>query len=373
MRRSPVTFILSFFSMLAIAPAASGHVTYNLSGYGSGIDGSIDGFDGRLDQPPVKWTSGEAEGYVGTLPVSWYCGLHSPTQTRVIQTGLATSPPSNSLRNRVNASSFPGLPTDAVLAVGGLSWHDPSTGQGWGHGLDYGLIHVSELTQESVLAQGPVKLNITLADDPTDDRLVRLAYALYAGWDTSATSARHGTFTTSPSPVDNPLGSSGLRLIGYAEASAPGGTIANSYDVDLADEGHYTIFIGAFPEQGEGPVAGQYTLTAGVSPVGAANEQLAECQEDLSETQQTLEAMTADADADTVPDQRDTCASTPAGQFVDQAGCSQAQFCAALPVTNKAERKACKRADWQNDEPSQKPKQADCRYVKSSSACEALP
>jgi hypothetical protein len=367
MRRSIVAFILVFFGTLALTPAVHGHATYNLSGYTAGIAGSTNGGDGFPADSTAMWTDGPPPGgYAGTLPVSWYCGLHNPTQTRVIQTANATAPPANSLLSKVN--------TDAVLAVGGLSWHDPSTGQGWGHGLDYGLIHASELTEAEVLAQGPVKLNITLADDPADDRLVRLAYALYAGWDTSPTSVRHGTFTTSPSPVDNPLGSSGLRLIGYAVASTPGGTIANSYDVDLADEGRYTILIGALPEQGsQTPVAGQYTLTAGVSPLGAANEQLVQCQENLSETQQTLEAMTADADADTVPDQRDTCASTPAGQFVDQAGCSQAQFCGALPVTTKAERKACKLADWKNDEPSQKRKQADCRYVKSSSACEALP
>jgi hypothetical protein len=372
MRRSLLAFILVFFGTLGLTPAAYGHATYNLSGYGSGLGGSTNGADGSPADATAMWTNGPAEDYVGGLPVSWYNGLHNPTQTRVIQTALATAPPANSLLNQINSyngMNDPDLPTDAVLAVGGASWKDPSNGdQGWGHGLDYGLIHVSPLDETGVLAQGPVKLNITLADDPTDGVLVQLAYAIYAGWDTNPGSTRHQTFTTNPTPVDNPLGSTGLRLIGYAAATTAGATIANSYDVDLADGGHYTILIGA-----QGGTPGQYTLTAGVSPVGAANEQLTECQENLSETQQTLEAMTADADADTVPDQRDTCASTPAGQFVDQAGCSQAQFCGALPVTNKAERKACKLADWKNDEPSQKPKQADCRYVKSSSACEALP
>jgi hypothetical protein len=166
--------------------------------------------------------------------------------------------------------------------------------------------------------------------------------------------------------VDNPLGSSGLTLIDYAVSSTAGGTLSRSYDVDPADGGHYTILIAA-----QGGVAGLYQLTAGLSPAGALNEQLTQCQADLSETQQTLDAMTADADADGVPDQRDGCADTPAGQFVDQAGCSQAQFCGALPVTTKKERKACKRADWKNDEPTMNGKQADCEFVKSSRTCEA--
>jgi hypothetical protein len=369
---SILSFMLVFFGALALAPAAYGHATYNLSGYGSGIGGSK-GTDGDPADPTAMWTNGPPDDYVGTLPVMWYCGLHNPTQVRVIQTARATSPPANSLMNQVNSyngSNDPDLRTDAALAVAGLSWSDPSNdNQGWGHGLDYGLIHISPLDATGVLADGPIKLNITLADDPADDVAVQLAYAIYGGWDTSATSVRHQTFTTSPSPVDNPLGSSGLTLIDYVVASAAGATIGRSYDVDLTYGGHYTIFVAAL-----GGVDGQYQLTAGLSPVGGElNEQLAECQADLSQTQQTLDSMTADADADGVPDQRDGCASTPAGQFVDQAGCSQAQFCGALPVTTKSQKKACKLADWQNDEPSMKGKQADCRFVKSSSACEATP
>lgn len=76
-----------------------------------------------------------------------------------------------------NAGTDPDLLTDMVLAVGGLSWADPAnSGQGWGHGLDYGLIHVTPL--DTIQADGPVSLTITLVDDPSDGGAVRLAYAL---------------------------------------------------------------------------------------------------------------------------------------------------------------------------------------------------
>jgi len=54
-----------------------------------------------------------------------------------------------------NAANDLGLPTDRVLAVGGLSWSDPENdGQGWRHGLDFGLMQFSPV--ETLLAEGPV-------------------------------------------------------------------------------------------------------------------------------------------------------------------------------------------------------------------------
>jgi len=341
----------------AVAPLARGHATYNLSGAGSGIGGSTNGADGTPADGTALWTNGPAEGYTGALPVMWYCGLHDPTQVRTIQTGLAPNPPSGSLLAQVtsyNAGTDPDYAVDRVLAVGGLSWSDPSNGdQGWGHGLDYGLIHLTPLDGTGVLAQGPVKLTVTLADDPTDGVAVRLAYALYAGWDTGTTGLRHQTFTTSPSPVDDPLGASGLTLLDYAIAPAPGATLSRTYDVDVSHQGKYTLFVGAL-----GGVAGQYQLTAGVFPAGTAlNAQLQECQANLSDAQTALAAKTADADADGVPDERDRC--------------SQTQFCATFPVGTKRDKKICRQADWENDEPSMKPKQADCIVDKRAGVCAA--
>ena len=356
---------------LGFTAAAYGHATYNLSGYAAGIGGSTNGADGSPTDATASWTNGPVDEYASALPVNWYCGLHNATQVRTIQTGQGANPPSGSSLAQVlsyNNDNDPDLPIDTLLAVGGLSWTDPANdNQGWGHGLDYGLIHVTPLNE--IQADGPVSLTITLADDPSDGVAVQLAYALYGGWDTSTTGLRHQTFTTSPAPVDNPLGSSGLTLIDYAAASTPGATLSRSYDVDPAYDGKYTIFVAA-----QGGVAGQYQLTAGVFPTAAAlNEQLAQCQDSLATANATVDAMTADADDDGVPDQRDTCAGTPAGQFVDLAGCSQAEFCAKLPAATKSDRKACKKADWTNDEPLMTGKQADCAFDKASKACVAKP
>jgi hypothetical protein len=336
----------------ALAPAAvHAHATYNISGYGSGLAGSTNGADGLPADGTSAWTNGPVADYTGALPVNWYCGLHSATQVRTLQTGLPT-PPSGSLLQQVNsynAANDPDLPTDRVLAVGGLSWTDPANGdQGWGHGLDYGLIHVSPVG--TILAGGPAKLTITLMDDPSDSPSVRLAYALYAGWDTSTTASRHQTFITSPSPVNDPLGSTGLTLIDFAVASSAGGVLSRSYDIDAAHAGEYTILVGAL-----GGVAGQYQLTAGVFPDNA----LGQCQDDLA-------TVLADADDDGVLDGSDACADTPAATAVDAVGCSLAQFCGGLEVSTKTGQKACKKADWGNDEPLIGKKTADCLYDKKN-------
>ncbi|HXJ37264.1 MAG TPA: hypothetical protein VMS22_24810 [Candidatus Eisenbacteria bacterium] len=371
MRRSLSALVVSFAASfpLLLSADAHAHATYNLSGYGSGLGGSTNGADGTPADPSATWTNGPPEEYGGALPAQWYCGLHNATQVRPMQTGAGANPPSDSLLAQVatyNGTNDPDLPTDRVLAVGGLSWTDPANGdQGWGHGLDYGVIHVTPL--DTIEENGPVKLTLTLSDDPTDDVAVTLAYAIYGGWDTSTTATRHQTFTTNPAPIDNPLGSSGLKLIDFAVATGPGVTLSRSYDLDPAYEGKYTVFIGAL-----GGVAGQYQLTAGLFPAGAdTNAQLSQCQDDLAAANSTITTMTADADGDGVPDARDRCATTPAGQFVDDGGCSQAQFCAAFTIAKKSDRKLCKELDWKNDEPNMKPKQADCTFSKASSACAA--
>jgi hypothetical protein len=344
--------VLTGILAAALAPATvHAHATYNISGYGSGLGGSTNGADGQPADATATWTNGPAEGYVGTLPVNWYCGLHNATQVRTIQTGGAGTPPSGSLAQQVasyNTANDPDLPTDRVIAVGGLSWTDPdNANQGWGHGLDYGLIHLTPLA--TILAGGPARLTITLTDDPSDSPSVRLAYALYRGWDTSATSLRHQTFVTNPAPVDNPLGSAGLTLVDFAVATSAGAVLSRSYDIDPNEE-HYTILVGAL-----GGVAGQYQLTAGIFP----NAGLGECQGDL------VMAL-ADADDDGVLDGADACADTPLATAVDPLGCSRAQFCGGIDVSTKSGQKACKKADWGNDEPLLSKKTSDCLYDKKN-------
>jgi hypothetical protein len=347
---------------LAAAPARS-HATYNLSGYGSGLAGSTNGADGAPTAvPPAEWTNGPVEGYAGGLPVSWYAGMHSATQVRVIQTGLAPNPPAGSLLQQVssfNAANDPDLPVDRVLAVGGKSWADPdNAGQGWGHGLDFGLIHYSPV--EDVLANGPVKFTITLTDDPSDAANPRFGFALYRGWDGNPASLRHQTFVTSPAPVDDPLGASGLELVDFAVASAAGQVVSRTYDLDAETNGEYTLLVGALDG-----VAGQYQVTIST----AADASLGLCEDDLDVCEEDLATAVADADGDGVGDAADACAATPAEQAVDADGCALAEFCAAHPVGTKREKKLCKLADWGNDEPAMKPKEADCTFDRAQSVC----
>lgn len=354
---------LAVACVLAAAGSAHGHATYNLSGYGSGIAGSANGADGLPTAiPPATWTNGGEAGYTGGLPAQWYAGMHNTTQVRIIQTGGAGTPPSGSLLQQVNsynASNDPDLPTDRVLAVGGLSWSDPDNGgQGWGHGLDYGLIHYSPVN--TLLAGGPLKFTVTLTDDPTDSPNVRLAFALYKGWDSNPLSSRHQTFVTSPAPVNDPLGSTGLTLVDYAVASSAGATLARSYELEADTDGEYTLIIGAL-----GGVAGQYEVVITTTPYESdaqCQADLATCEADLSTAEADLltceadlAAATQDADGDGVVDGNDSCAATPGAEAVDQEGCSRAQFCSAVDASTPTGKKICKKLDWTNDEPIMKP------------------
>jgi hypothetical protein len=56
----------------------------------------------------------------------------------------------------------------------------------------------------------------------------------------------------------------------------------------------------------------------------------------------------SDSDADGEPDATDRCGDTPASSLVDGSGCSAAQFCRQQSLS------ACRRADFQNDEPFMK-------------------
>lgn len=344
---------------LAAPPGARAHATYNLSGYGAGLPGSTNGADGSptstSEEPPATWTNGPAEGYAGALPVHWYAGMHAATQARTLQTGLPPAPPSGSLLAQVttfNDANDPDLPTDRVLAVGGKSWADPeNAGQGWGHGLDFGLLHFSPL--EEVLADGPVKFTITVADDPTDGVAVQLAFALYGGWDATTTAVRHQSFTTDPSPVDAPFGATDLELVDFAVASSAGQTLTRSYTLDAAYGGAYTLLVGA-----QGGAAGQYQVAVSTTPDAA----LGLCEDDLA-------TATSDLDEDGVTDGIDACPATPAASAIDVAGCALDEFCARFEGTTKAAIKSCNKADWDNDEPVMSKKAADCAFDKKLRLC----
>jgi len=374
MKRIAVTMASLLGALAASVPATVlAHSSYNIAGYGTGVAGSV-GNDGTPANPGT-WTNGNPVSgeYTGGLPAHWYAGVHNTTANATIQTGAPlASPPNNSLlqqTNTYNGANDPDYPTDRVLAVGGLSWADPGNdGQGWGHGLDFGLIHTSPI--DTLVANGPIKMTITVTDDPSDGVAPRLAFALYGGWDTNPGSSRHQTFVTSPAPVNNPLGSSGLTLLDYQVASGAGRTLSRTYIVDATYAGEYTLVVGAL-----GGTAGQYQVTVtlspntGEDPACAAN--LAECEADLGTCEEDLASAAADADGDGVGDATDACAATPAATDVDALGCSRAEFCATFDVATKIGLKSCKKADWENDEPLISKKTADCVLNKAAGTCDA--
>lgn len=353
-----------------IATLGQAHETYNLSGYGADLGGSTNGVDGSPTAvPPAEWTGGGVLAYTGGLPAMWFAGIHQVGKVRTIQTGTGAAPPYGSLISEVqeyNDANDPDYPEDRVLAVAGLSWSDPgNSDQGWGHGLDYGLVHFSPV--ETLLAGGPLKFTITVSDDPSDDATPQLAYALYQGWDTNAASVRHQTFTTSPSPVDDPLGSTGLTLVDYQVAQAPGQSLSGTYALDETTGGNFMLLIG-----GLGGVAGQYQTTVTLQPdlgLAVCEGEVDTCTSDLDSANMDLATATADADADGTPDLADACIDTASGDEVDVAGCSLGQFCASFDVTTKDGKKGCKKADWQNDEPVMKKKEKDCIADKKAGLC----
>jgi hypothetical protein len=96
-------------------------------------------------------------------------------------------------------------------------------------------------------------------------------------------------------------------------------------------------------------------LAAKTAALATEASDLAACQSALAAAQ----ALSADADADGIPDRLDRCPSTPAGAAVDASGCSLAQFCARIDATTAAGPALCAAVDWQNDEPLGSP--CDCK------------
>lgn len=90
--------------------------------------------------------------------------------------------------------------------------------------------------------------------------------------------------------------------------------------------------------------------------LGRCTSHLMTCQEALGAALDDLAACLnnpafEDADADGEHDDTDRCPGTPAGEPVDQAGCSLAEFCGSMDIDASHSAAWCNRADWQNDEP----------------------
>jgi hypothetical protein len=118
-------------------------------------------------------------------------------------------------------------------------------------------------------------------------------------------------------------------------------------------------------DRAECDVTIRFARPAGADP-GECAADLGVCQEDLASC--LADPPIADTDSDGEADETDRCAGTPAGEPVDDAGCSQAQFCAQFDVQTSAGRQSCRRADWGNDEPSDWQQDGDCRVARDAKA-----
>ncbi|HTO71256.1 MAG TPA: PQQ-binding-like beta-propeller repeat protein [Myxococcota bacterium] len=97
-----------------------------------------------------------------------------------------------------------------------------------------------------------------------------------------------------------------------------------------------------------------------------ANNEFAQCRVDRDACTTQLQACEnpVDTDKDGVPDSRDTCPQTPAGQPVDASGCSPDQFCAKVEINGFVGVARCLLADWQGPttQSSSSVNNIDCRF-----------
>jgi hypothetical protein len=89
--------------------------------------------------------------------------------------------------------------------------------------------------------------------------------------------------------------------------------------------------------------------------VSSLTAELALAQSELAQARADLLAcetgQTQDEDDDGVADTTDECPATPAHTETDDVGCSVAQFCAQIAVSETGGRHLCRNADWKNNAP----------------------
>ncbi len=244
--------------LLFAAPAVHAHATYNVGGFGdlslgasnSTIGGAGEakiylggttggGLAGSLnhsgstngneiwtnESPATEWIGPTGPNHAGSsvgsvLPSVGYIGLHSPTNTRLLETGTycgstlaadcvgGVNNNGNSLLRQVytqnhNVAFYTGgpnsanpLPTDFALAVAPNSWNNGQYNSGMdvitphASGYQFGFPNDFSLhpnLEQNLLAQAPgtqLYLNIDVFDDASDGLgAQQLGVALYGGWD----------------------------------------------------------------------------------------------------------------------------------------------------------------------------------------------
>lgn len=214
----------------AISSSANASVAYNITGWDSTGTGGSDG------GAPSNWVGSAAPSYTGTLNAMWYANINA---------GGSETVSSSDARSKGADPTF-------ALAVGPRAWNDNTSGtQGQGHGSDFGLIHLSGLSD----------LTVTVAADTALSSNIKPGFSLFSGWDTGASSFRIGTYQNN---ANNPLGTTGLVFQNSASTTTPGGSTTFLF-TNLA-AGDYTLFVGG-NFSGNTGAAGKYTVNLGASPV----------------------------------------------------------------------------------------------------------
>lgn len=312
--------LMVFLASLCSMSAAQAHATFNIGGYGDitsgapnstntarvyvsgttggGVAGSFFKSGTTSDSREVWLNEAPTTEWIGPtgpnkplpplnigldlLPSAAYVGLHSRTNTRLIETGVYGSTAStcatngdcvgintngNSLlrqlynaNHRAPANAFTEgepsnvnpAPTDISLAVAPNSWQTDANGRPvYNTGMDVLTPHTSgyqfgfppppgsnleqNLIDQAPNPGDPTYLNIRVSDDTSDNLgAQQLGVALYGGW-------------------DDGNGLIDLTLLGWATATAPGGTATLTYLLDGYFFGEYTVFIGDLSGNG-----GQY-------------------------------------------------------------------------------------------------------------------
>lgn len=256
-----VAVSLALFVGVLGTPLAHAHVTFNVGGFGDitvGASNSTIGGEGATkiytggttgggltgslrhsgstngnevwtnESPATEWVGPTGPNHAGSsagsiLPSAAYVGMHTPTQVRLLETGVyggtaatctangdcvGVNTNGNSLLRQVytqnhNPSFYVGgpsntnpLPIDLALAVDGHSWNN---GQ-YNDGMDVLNLHVSGYQfgfpndfslhpnlEQNLLDQAPgtqLYLNLDVFDDPSDGLgPQQMGVALYGGWD----------------------------------------------------------------------------------------------------------------------------------------------------------------------------------------------
>ncbi|MEQ1638088.1 MAG: hypothetical protein ABL903_15515 [Methylococcales bacterium] len=187
-------------ALMMSASVAEAHVSYNLNA--SLANGNATG----------PWTGGAPNGYTGNLPATWVANVHNDTDPNaayeVSQADAITE----------------GAPSTFAVESLNNKWNHATS---WGAAMDFGLIDLH------------VAGNL-LIEVKADNSTFTPGFTLFSGWDTSATSTKHGPWNTTP--VVNPLGSAGLTYLGEASTTTAGGSV--SYLFTNLAAGNYSLWVG---------------------------------------------------------------------------------------------------------------------------------